>query len=116
MAMIAAKNTILSYPAPSQIPVIWYMALNIPDWFKSPVSPTSLLMSPSFTSACEMIPISLNELELLTSMMVSEVITTVDMNLGRYVSTWYTLLAISLLTSLKKRASTMGIGKPKHSP
>ena len=51
-----------------------------------------------------------------TSIVTSDVITTVDMNFGRYVNTWYTLLAALLRTSLKNSARMIGIGKPKHSP
>ena len=52
----------------------------------------------------------------LISMMTRVVITTVDMNLGRYVITCRALRPMLERTSLKNSARMMGIGKPKHRP
>ena len=63
-----------------------------------------------------MIPMSLVSEPCLTSIVTREVITTVDMNLGRYVITCSALRAMLERISLKNRARMIGMGKPKHRP
>lgn len=50
------------------------------------------------------------------SVIISEEITTMDMNLGRYTHTWTTLRTMLERISLKKSANIMGNGKPNRSP